>query len=51
MLTIRLTFMCLTCCRWGDHYWMVEMEMDCSQAVDGWFEVKAFLTNTGNIFQ
>ncbi len=34
--------------RFGDHYWMVEMDMDCSQAEDTWFEVKAFLTNAGN---
>ena len=33
---------------WGDHYWMVDFDMDCSQTEDGWFEVKAFLTNAGN---
>ncbi|KZS14665.1 Alpha-amylase 1 [Daphnia magna] len=33
---------------WGDHYWMVEMDMDCSQTEQGWFEVKAFLTNSGS---
>ncbi|KAK3852672.1 hypothetical protein Pcinc_040753 [Petrolisthes cinctipes] len=32
----------------GDHYWMVDMDMDCSQAEDGWFEVKGFLTNAAN---
>ncbi|XP_046454250.1 alpha-amylase-like isoform X3 [Daphnia pulex] len=30
---------------WGDHYWMVEFDMDCSQSENGWFEVKSFLTN------
>lgn len=34
--------------RFGDHYWMVDVDMDCSQTEDGWFEVKAFLTNSGN---
>jgi cell fate regulator YaaT (PSP1 superfamily) len=28
---------------------MVEMDMDCSQAENTWFEVKAFLTNAGNL--
>lgn len=32
---------------WGDHYWMVDVDMDCSQSEQGWFEVKAFLTNGG----
>jgi len=27
----------------GDHYWMVDMEMDCEQTEMGWFELKAFL--------
>lgn len=26
---------------------MVDMDMDCSQAEGGWFEIKAFLTNYG----
>lgn len=26
---------------------MAELDMDCSEGVDGWFEVKAFLTNAG----
>jgi hypothetical protein len=31
---------------WGDHYWMVDVEMDCSRAIDGvWFEVKSFISN------
>lgn len=32
---------------WGEHYWMVDVDMDCSQSEQGWFEVKAFLTNGG----
>lgn len=31
--------------KWGDHYWMLDVDMDCSQTEGGWFEVKAFLTN------
>jgi alpha-amylase len=34
---------------WGDHYWMVEFDMDCSQNENGWFEVKAYLTNGGKL--
>lgn len=30
---------------WGAHYWMLDVEMDCSKAVNGWFEVKAFVKN------
>ncbi|KAK7085956.1 hypothetical protein SK128_005871 [Halocaridina rubra] len=33
---------------WGDHYWMVDADMDCSQTEEGWFEVKAFVTNAGS---
>ena len=31
--------------RYGDHYWMLDVDMDCSQTEQGWFEIKAFLTN------
>ena len=27
-------------CRWGDHYWMTDFEMDCDQTESGWFELK-----------
>jgi len=30
---------------WGDHHWMLDVEMDCSKTVDGWFEVKSFISN------
>ncbi|MCU4674181.1 alpha-amylase family protein [Catenovulum sp. 2E275] len=30
---------------WGQHYWMLDVEMDCSKAVNGWFELKAFVKN------
>lgn len=30
---------------WGQHYWMLDADMDCSQAVNGQFEVKAFVKN------
>ncbi len=29
----------------GDHYWMLDVEMDCSKAVNGWFELKSFISN------
>ena len=30
---------------WGQHYRMLDVEMDCSKAVNGWFEVKSFISN------
>ena len=29
----------------GDHYWMLDVEMDCSKTVNGWFELKSFISN------
>ena len=29
--------------RWGEHYWKVEFDMDCSKTEGGWFELKAFV--------
>ncbi|XP_046634592.1 alpha-amylase-like isoform X2 [Daphnia pulicaria] len=29
---------------WGDAYWMVDFTMDCSETENGWFDVKAYLT-------
>lgn len=29
---------------WGEHYWMLDVEMDCSRTVNGWFEVKSFIS-------
>lgn len=34
--------------RYGEHYWMVDMTMDCDQTEGGWFEVKSFITNAGS---
>ncbi|QTH72163.1 alpha-amylase [Pseudoalteromonas xiamenensis] len=31
--------------QWGDHYWMLDVDMDCANTVNGWFEVKAFVKN------
>ncbi|XP_022105424.1 uncharacterized protein LOC110987206 [Acanthaster planci] len=31
--------------QWGDHYWMVELKVDCAKTEDGWFELKAFVLN------
>ncbi|MCU7553674.1 alpha-amylase family protein [Alteromonas sp. ASW11-19] len=30
---------------WGQHYWMLDVQMDCSKTVNGWFELKAFVKN------
>lgn len=30
---------------WGDHYWLFDVEMDCSKTIDGWFELKSFISN------
>lgn len=30
---------------WGAHYWMLDVEMDCSKTVDGWFELKSYISN------
>jgi alpha-amylase len=30
---------------WGQHYWMLDVQMDCSKTVDGWFELKAYVKN------
>lgn len=27
----------------GPHYWMLDVEMDCSRTLDGWFELKAYV--------
>jgi len=36
----------------GDHYWMFDVMMNCSQGVqaggDSWFEVKSYISNIGN---
>ncbi len=31
--------------RWGRDYWMLDVEMDCSATVNGWFELKTFISN------
>ncbi|CAH9053467.1 Alpha-amylase [Pseudoalteromonas holothuriae] len=30
---------------YGDHYWMLDVQMDCSNSIDGWFELKAYVKN------
>jgi len=30
---------------WGDHYWLLDVQMDCSKTVNGWFELKAYVKN------
>jgi alpha-amylase len=39
----------------GQHYWMLDVDMDCSKTINGWFELKAYVKNgqgwEGNISQ
>ncbi len=39
----------------GEHYWMMDVQMDCSKTVNGWFELKSYISNgpgwEGNISQ
>ena len=30
---------------YGPHYWMLDIEMDCSKTVAGWFELKSYISN------
>ncbi|HWV16330.1 MAG TPA: S8 family serine peptidase [Cellvibrio sp.] len=30
---------------WGAHYWMLDVEMDCTKTVKGWFELKSYISN------
>lgn len=30
---------------WGPHHWMLDVQMDCSKTVNGWFELKAYIKN------
>lgn len=27
---------------YGPHFWMLDMDLDCSQTEDGWFELQAY---------
>ena len=40
---------------YGHHYWMLDVMMDCSRAVKGWFEFKSYISNgpgwEGNMHQ
>ncbi len=31
--------------KYGPNYWMLDVEMDCSKTVDGWFELKSYISN------
>ncbi|ESO83352.1 hypothetical protein LOTGIDRAFT_169416 [Lottia gigantea] len=31
------------------HYWLVDLDMNCSQTTDGWFEFKGYLTSNGQL--
>lgn len=30
---------------YGPHYWMLDVDMDCNKTVNGWFELKTFISN------
>jgi probable HAF family extracellular repeat protein len=30
---------------WGQHYWKLDVMMDCSKTYNGWFEVKSYISN------
>ena len=32
---------------WGDHYWIIDLEMDCSATREGWFELETLFSNGG----
>jgi aryl-alcohol dehydrogenase-like predicted oxidoreductase len=40
---------------YGHHYWMLDVKMDCSRTVNGWFEFKSYISNgpgwEGNVNQ
>lgn len=31
--------------QYGEHYWMLDVQMDCSRSANGWFELKTFISN------
>ena len=34
--------------RYGAHHWIFEVDMNCAETEDGWFELKSYVTNFGN---
>jgi uncharacterized protein (DUF362 family) len=30
---------------YGQHYWLLDVDMDCSRTVNGWFELKSYISN------
>jgi hypothetical protein len=30
---------------YGHHYWVLDVDMDCSKTVNGWFELKSYISN------
>jgi hypothetical protein len=41
--------------QWGHHYWLLDVDMDCGKTVNGWFELKSYISNgpgwEGNVSQ
>ena len=33
----------------GDHFWIFDLDIDCSQTVDGWFEVQTYYSIGGKV--
>jgi hypothetical protein len=31
--------------KWGQHYWKLDVMMDCAKTVNGWFELKSYISN------
>ena len=31
--------------RWGQHNWILDVDMDCSRTIKGWFELKSYISN------
>lgn len=31
--------------KYGEHYWMLDVDMDCTRGTDGWFELKSYISN------
>jgi len=31
--------------QYGAHYWMLDVDLDCSRTADGWFELKSYIAN------
>ena len=37
-------------CRFGDAYWLVDLEVDCSSTPGGWFDVRGWLAGDAGVY-